>query len=127
NKGDGRSFLFTSRVTLDDLPDDHLLSLTPGIFQHEVVKRHEIRVTMMGHTLIGIKIDSNATSHGTLDWRAHPTLGLPVTAVKVSGPIADACRAIAGELGLFFGCFDFIIDQSGDPVFLEVNQMGNFL
>lgn len=31
------------------------------------------------------------------------------------------------ELGIVFGCFDFIVTPQGDYVFLEVNEMGQFL
>lgn len=37
------------------------------------------------------------------------------------------CRALMKRLGLVFGCFDFIVTPAGEYVFLEINQMGQFL
>lgn len=31
------------------------------------------------------------------------------------------------DLGLVFGCFDFIVTPEGEYIFLEVNEMGAFL
>lgn len=122
-----RKFLFTSRVTRDELPEDKLLAMTPGIFQKEITKEYELRITMMGRTLFGVRIDSATTSDGPLDWRAEPLASLPVSSIPVSEEVAKACYAIGNALGIVFGCFDFIMDDKGRLVFLEVNQMGNFL
>lgn len=37
------------------------------------------------------------------------------------------CFTLLDELGLVFGCFDFVVTPSEDHVFLEVNEMGQFL
>ena len=41
--------------------------------------------------------------------------------------MAEWCRALLRRLGLVFGCIDFIVTPEGEYVFLEVNQMGQFL
>jgi hypothetical protein len=45
----------------------------------------------------------------------------------VPAAIEAQCAALLDELGLVFGCFDFIVNPEGDYIFLEVNEMGQFL
>ena len=41
--------------------------------------------------------------------------------------IAQSCHTLMEELGIVFGCFDFIVTPEGDYIFLEINEMGAFL
>jgi hypothetical protein len=46
---------------------------------------------------------------------------------EIPPSVRQRCVELMQELGIVFGCFDFIVTPRGDPVFLEVNQMGQFL
>jgi hypothetical protein len=52
---------------------------------------------------------------------------LSMTALELPEEVAARCREMMRRLGLVFGCFDFIVTPAGDYVFLEVNEMGQFL
>lgn len=118
--------LFTALVTEDDLPDDDMLRLTPGIFQPRVPKSHELRVTCIGHHLFVARLDSQALDATQVDWR--PGSWVVDTQVgELPAVLADRCRALLDRLGLVFGCIDFIVTPAGEYVFLEINQMGQFL
>ena len=128
-KEDGRwMMVFTSRVTCDDLPDDALLQACPGIYQRLVGKRAEVRATFMGESYLAIRIDSQSTCHGKVDWRIEQNVeALPCEPMRLPDAVAARCIAVMRELGIVFGCFDFIIDEDGRFVFLEVNEAGQFL
>lgn len=117
---------YTTMVGEDDLVEDDLLQAVPGIFQEVVPKAFEVRLTMIGGHAIAARLRSQETVAGTLDWRrAYDELAMePYTppAAVVAG-----CRAVLARLGLVFGCFDLIVTPDGRHVFLEVNQMGQFL
>jgi len=102
------------------------LRLTPGIFQELVPKSHEVRITMMGRRGFSAAIYSQETSTGRLDWRrAGSELRLePIEAPQV---VEERCVALLEELGLVFGCFDFVVTPDGHYLFLEVNEAGQFL
>lgn len=119
--------LYTSKVDIDALPEDDVLRMSPSIFQAYVPKAFEVRITCMGAELVAAKLDSQATADGTVDWRMASGDGLRVTPFELPESVADKCRALLKRLGLVFGCMDFIVTPSGDYVFLEVNQMGQFL
>ena len=122
----GMAVLFTSIVTPDDLPEDDTLRLTPGIFQPEVPKAYELRVTYMGDLGIAARLLSQDHPATTLDWRmACPEV--PIQPAQLPSEVDSACRRLMRRLGLVFGCFDFIVTPEGEHIFLEVNEMGQFL
>ena len=127
DEGDALAALYTHKVTLDILPSDEFLQLSPGIFQAYVPKAFEVRVTCMGAELFAAELDSQQTAAGVLDWRLERVSDLPTRRLDLPGDVADKCRALMRRLGLVFGCIDFIVTPAGEYVFLEVNQMGQFL
>lgn len=116
---------YTSRISAESLADE-TLRLTPGIFQELVPKAYEIRLTMMGHRAFAAKVFSQETATGQVDWRK-AYRELRFEPVRVPAVIEEKCVALLEELGLVFGCFDFVVDPDGEYVFLEVNEMGQFL
>lgn len=89
-------------------------------------KSYELRLTVIGQHLFGAKLYSQKTSSGRLDWRkAYHELKMGPYDIPPS--IAKLCLALMERLGIVFGCFDFIKTQGNEYVFLEVNQMGQFL
>jgi MvdD-like protein with pre-ATP grasp domain len=116
----------TAAVTREDLAARQALAMCPGIFQARVTKAFELRVTAMGDTFFCVRIDAADSEAARLDWR-NDRRGMRLTAVPLPGEIEEKCRAFMGRAGLVFGCFDFIVTPSGETVFLEVNQMGQFL
>ena len=117
---------YTSVITEDKLVDDDMLQAVPGIYQALVPKDHELRLTVMGQRVVGTKILSQQTESGKMDWR-RAYHELRMEPAEVPDALRNACLALMDELGLVFGCFDIVVTPSGEYVFLEVNQMGQFL
>jgi hypothetical protein len=53
--------------------------------------------------------------------------GLVDPPAELPAEVDARCRRLLHELGLVFGCIDLILTPSGEHVFLEVNEMGQFL
>lgn len=117
---------FTNVIAEEHLIEDELLRLTPGIYQEVVDKAYELRVTILGRRALGAKVLSQETASGRLDWRrsGHE---LRMEPFPVPPPLAERCVALLRRLGLVFGCLDFVVTPDGEYVFLEVNEMGQFL
>lgn len=120
--------LYTSSVNSAQLPSDRLLAACPGIYQRRVDKCYEVRATFMGHHCAAIAIDSQQTERGQVDWRrAQIVEKMPARSIEVPLAVQESCWQLMSELGLVFGCFDFIVTNDERWVFLEVNQTGQFL
>lgn len=127
SKGDGRQAVgYTAPLRPEHLELDAPLAAAPAIYQAEVAKRDELRVTAMGATCFAAAIDSQADSEGRTDWRV---AGADVNfrPVEIPDELRDLCLAYMERVGMLFGCFDFVRTPDGETVFLEVNQAGQFL
>lgn len=117
---------YTSLVTEEQLVANDLLQATPGIFQEVVQKEYELRATVIGSRPFCAKLLSQDTVRGKLDWRKAYS-ELKMEPYVLPHTIAAACKLLMARLGIVFGCFDFIVTPDGRYVFLEVNEMGQFL
>ena len=125
-KNDKPYALYTSAISLKDLPSEAILQITPGIFQPLIEKAYELRVTFIGNHCISAKLHSQETQKGTVDWRAAYD-ELKVSITTIPQVLKNACALLMKELNIVFGCFDFIVTPAGEYIFLEVNESGQFL
>lgn len=124
---DGRAFgCYTNAITAETLVSDEVLALTPGIYQELVPKKSELRVTIIGERLFTARLDSQATRQGKIDWRRSYE-DLVVERSELPEDVRKATLRLMNQLGIVFGCVDFIVTPEGRHVFLEVNQAGQFL
>lgn len=124
--GNTNYLTYTTILQESDLVDDRILRQTPGIFQELVPKAFELRVTMMGNHALTAKILSQQTREGKLDWRRSQD-ELEFQPAALPPEIEARCVALLAELGLVFGCLDFIVTPDGEYILLEINEMGQFL
>jgi hypothetical protein len=113
--------IWTQRVTQQDLDDS--LSVTAHLFQEEVRKVADARVTVIGRTAFASRV---TTPDGALDWRSGDWDALVYDAIDVPEPIKDALRAYLDHFGLAFGAFDFALEVCGSWTFIECNPNGQW-
>lgn len=115
---------YTTVITTDMLSSEANMALTPGIYQKYVKKSFEVRVTFIGNEYIAIKIHNSEN----LDWRIlASTSNFKISPIVIPPEIEQKCIALMNKLNIVFGCFDFIVTPMGEYIFLEVNEMGQFL
>jgi glutathione synthase/RimK-type ligase-like ATP-grasp enzyme len=124
---DGVSITFTAKISSAALPRDEVVRLTPSIFQPYVPKAHELRITVMGADVVAVQLQSQGTQAGRVDWRMVSPQELNITRVQLPADIQAKCLALLRRMNLTFGCLDFVVTPEGEYIFLEVNQMGQFL
>jgi hypothetical protein len=117
----------TTIIDQDSLPSPDLMRLTPGIFQPYIEKAFEVRATFFGAHVIALKLHSQKSECSKVDWRASANRGLEVETCTLPEEVYQACRRLMRALGLVFGAFDFVVTPTGEYVFLEVNEAGQFL
>ncbi|MFZ6873522.1 ATP-grasp domain-containing protein [Undibacterium sp. Di27W] len=118
--------LRTAALSEEHFQDDYGIRACPGIFQVLVEKSYELRVTVMGDTVLAAAIDSQSKGE-TIDWRCDLGADLPLKKIELPAEIADRCIALCRKLGLVFGCIDLIVNKAGEYIFLEINEAGQFL
>jgi hypothetical protein len=122
-----RFALFTTQLAEEDLLDDDAISSCPAIYQRRIEKRYELRVTCIDEVCFAARLDSQERRGTSTDWRADFSRPLFPRLVQLPRRIEERCLALLRRMGLAFGCIDLIVTPDGDHVFLEVNEMGQFL
>ena len=116
----------TVPVREEQLPEDDVLRLCPGIFQPLLPKTFEVRVACLGDFLVAIRIHSQADERAATDWRAGQFY-IDMEPYDLPADVADGCRRLLRDLGVVHSSLDFIVTPSGEHIFLEVNPQGQFL
>ncbi|MFY7697800.1 MAG: hypothetical protein ACOVQX_03145 [Legionella sp.] len=118
---------YTTKITFLDLPSNRILQSTPGIYQVEIKKKYELRVTCFGSYLVAAKLNSQEHAKGKLDWRAIPATDLKIEPYRLPAFIQRKIRKFMSKIGLVFGSIDLIVTNDNEFIFLEVNEQGQFL
>ncbi|MGW4030394.1 ATP-grasp ribosomal peptide maturase [Streptomyces sp. NPDC004838] len=126
--GDGLAgAIWTQRVDPESLDDS--VVLTAHLFQAEVPKTADARITVVGRRIFAQRI---TTPDGALDWRRGDWDALEHRPVSVPPEVAETLFAYLDEFGLVFGCFDFALREDlpeGAPerfTFIECNPNGQW-
>jgi hypothetical protein len=115
--------IFTNKVNSDiinDLADFHL---TPCIFQQNIKKDYELRVTIVGDKVFSAKVDSQRLEETRIDWRKKKLSFQPY---ELPEGISNKCLALTKNLNLSFGAIDLIKNKDGEYIFLEINPNGQW-
>ncbi|MGX1910335.1 ATP-grasp ribosomal peptide maturase [Streptomyces phaeochromogenes] len=117
--------IWTQRV--DPGTFDDSLAMMPHLFQAEIPKTGDVRVTVVGRRVFASRIE---TPDGALDWRRGDWDDLIHTPVSVPAPIETALHNYLASFGLVFGCFDFaLIGSENEPehwIGIECNPNGQW-
>ncbi|MFI8889543.1 ATP-grasp ribosomal peptide maturase [Streptomyces paradoxus] len=107
---DGRAgAIWTQRV--DSHSFDESLTVTAHLFQAEIPKRADVRITVVGHQVFAQQIIAPGRA---LDWRRGDWDELSHSPIAVPAAIEAALLAYLDSFGLVFGCFDFALTGGGD-------------
>lgn len=117
-RGDEGLSVWTEPVTTDEIDDS--VALVPHLFQARVDKIADLRVTVVGDRVFGVRIDSDL-----LDWRRDYG-SLAYTVVDLPDRLTKLLRAYLDHFRLVFGCFDLCLDADGDYHWLELNPNGEW-
>ena len=113
---------------LQSVPEE-AFSQTVSFIQSYIEKQFELRVTVVGQDVFAAKIDSQkyAKGQGAEDWRQAEDPDMFLSAFELKEEDQKKCIEVVTQLGLNFGCLDFVVRPDGELVFLECNPNGQWL
>jgi ATP-grasp ribosomal peptide maturase len=124
--GDAYHAIYTSVVSPALLQHADNVRLTAHLFQEQVEKELELRVTVIGSMVFAVAIFSQHSERTRIDWRKHyPDLRYSVYALPEA--ISQQCLALVRHFRLVYGTIDLILTPEGECVFLELNPGGQYL
>ncbi|KHT28584.1 MvdC/MvdD family ATP grasp protein [Pectobacterium carotovorum] len=125
-EGDTESVIFTNRINELSVRDSTALSLVPIIVQAEIIKKYDVRVTVVGKTVFPVAIYSQIHKETEVDWRKGSRTDLKHEPVKLPPSLKSKCIELVESLNLRFGAIDFICDKNDKFWFLEINPNGQW-
>jgi hypothetical protein len=121
--------IYTNLVTEKQMEGIDSVRMCPSIFQEEVLKSYELRITVVGDKLLTARIDSQQDEETRIDWRKKPTLNdhaVSFSPCSLPDDITQKIFLFMGKMGLRFGCIDMIVTTDNRHVFLEINPNGQW-
>jgi MvdD family ATP-grasp ribosomal peptide maturase len=119
--------VFTNPVKPEDLADLSGLSLCPMTFQEMIPKALELRVTVVGKSVMSASINSQASERAAYDWRRD---GLRMIEdwqpYNLPREVEEKILRLMDYFALNYGAIDIIVTPDGRHVFLEINPVGEF-
>lgn len=120
---EGSAFIFTNPVPEIFIENIDSYDLTPCIYQKNISKEYELRVTVVGDSVFSAAVFSQADEETKNDWRKKK---LRFQQVELPNEIHQKCITLLQELDLQFGAIDLIKTPNGEYVFLEINPNGQW-
>ena len=123
SNGKNSTFIYTSRIDQKLIDNLSEFDLTPCIYQKNIHKDYEIRVTVVGENVFPSAVYSQSDKETLQDWRRKK---LAFFKVDIPDAISSMCVNLVKEMNLSFGAIDLIKTVNGEYVFLEINPNGQW-
>jgi glutathione synthase/RimK-type ligase-like ATP-grasp enzyme len=119
---------FCRKVTLHELDAFRdTISASPLILQQYIPKRRDIRVTIIGDTIVACAIHSQEVQGAADDWRTVDVDRLRHEIITLPAALVDRLRELHARFEVPFGAIDLVEDPDGRYWFLEDNLNGQWL
>ncbi|MDN3597666.1 hypothetical protein QWY89_03350 [Mucilaginibacter myungsuensis] len=116
--------IFTSKVEINKQNLERTREC-PIYLQNLIEKQADIRVTIVGTKLFPAFIHSQANEEARVDWRKTDEI-LEYSQISLPLDLVKRCQALTKKLNLNFAAIDFVLDQLGNYIFLEINPNGQW-
>jgi len=123
---DGKlSLIYTNLIDADAANELANVKYAPSLLQKYIHKNFELRVTVIGHKVFTVAIDSQNNPNTRHDWRRTQS-NLPHRVFDLPVDVESKCRNFVKVLGLEFGAIDLILTPNNEYVFVEINPNGQW-
>lgn len=111
---------------LDKIPSSReQINSCPNFLQSHIIKKGDVRVTMVGEKAFATMIHSQENTKTKVDWRISQDF-LKHTRIELPSDIHNKCVQLLRHLKLRFGAIDFVLDKNEEFIFLEINPNGQW-
>lgn len=121
---ENQSLIFTNKLSYQDLIDIEKRPPLPSIFQQNVKKSLELRITVVGNQVFTASVESQNHNQTKTDWRRKK---LKFKRFELDNFIQEKCKKLVHSLNLNFGAIDMILTPDGQYIFLEINPNGQWV
>jgi glutathione synthase/RimK-type ligase-like ATP-grasp enzyme len=121
----GEQVVFTTALTDRHVAELDGLRFSPMVFQEQLQKRLELRITVIGTQMFAAAVDSQRTTGAEVDWRERGvTLLRSWMPYTLPTEIERSLHQYMDRIGMQYSAIDMIVEPDGRHVFLEANPAG---
>ncbi|OGG16907.1 hypothetical protein A3D78_06530 [Candidatus Gottesmanbacteria bacterium RIFCSPHIGHO2_02_FULL_39_14] len=115
--------------TIDKIIDLDLVKNCPTLFQENIRKKSELRITIIGKKIFTVEFDVQKIPEAKIDWRraGEKITTIPHKVVTLPDKLEKKLLALKNYYGLKFAAIDMARTQDDGYVFFELNPAGQFL
>ena len=126
--GEGASerVIFTNRIASTSGTDPRAFEAAPAIYQREIDKAFDVRVSVVGSRCFTALIASQEFVETEVDWRRGSDPRVKHIAHELPKDVERQCVAITHHFDLSFSAIDLVLDRNGQYWFLEMNPNGQW-
>ena len=125
-KGENESIIFTSQIPSLTPEYEESIAFAPSIYQQEISKKYDVRVTVVGDNVFPVAIWSQTSEATKVDWRQGENIDLLHEHIDIPNDLKIKCINLVKDLNLKFGAIDLVCDLNGIYWFLEINPNGQW-
>lgn len=114
---------YTRMLSPNDLVEEARIAVLPSIYQPYIQKKQEVRVTVVGNSVVAVAIGS-PDGEKRVDWRKGDLTKVPHSIHTLPPSIEKMCTQLVSDFGLRYGAIDMVITPDDHYVFLELNPEG---
>ena len=118
----------TKRVEPDFIERYDEYAALPMIYQREISKTCDVRVTVVGEHVFATAIYSQEHAETEVDWRIWDVSSFDLRHEPILLPpeVEEGCRKITSHFGLRYAAIDLVWGKDGEWYFLELNPNGQW-
>ena len=118
------AYIFTNKLKDEDLEDFSLIQNCPTFFQQAIAPKTDVRINVFGNKIFAIKLVlKNADK---IDIRRNNMDGVKYVETSVPEEEKVKLLSLIKSYNLQFAAVDYVIDNSGKWIFLEINPNGQW-
>jgi glutathione synthase/RimK-type ligase-like ATP-grasp enzyme len=123
---DNPQIIFTSKLGKSQINSLERVTNCPTYFQENIQKHADLRVTVVENQVFSAQINSQAYEETKIDWRNGENISLKYSSIELPITLRQKCLELTKRLSLTYGAIDFIFDENGEFIFLEINPNGQW-
>jgi glutathione synthase/RimK-type ligase-like ATP-grasp enzyme len=117
--------VFTTALTDRHVAELDGLRFSPMVFQEQLQKKLELRITVVGNQMFAAAVDSQKAAGAEVDWRERGvTLLRAWMPYTLPAEIERSLHLYMDRIGMQYSAIDMIVEPDGRHVFLEANPAG---
>jgi hypothetical protein len=117
--------IYTSRVQRSDI-DGAPLAACPTLFQQEIAKKHDVRITVIDTRLTAVSLRRIVDGEQVTDIRRDNMENVEYAICEVPSRVEAALWRLVRSYELRFAAVDFAVSKAGEWTFFEINPNGQW-